>query len=343
MKALVYRGPHRIQMEEREIPKAGPGDVVVKVILSTVCATDLHIWHGTHDATEGVVLGHEPVGIVAEIGEGVHGFAIGDRVAVSCITRCGRCYYCLKGLYSACETAGWLLGYKIDGSHAEYMRVPFAELSLYKIPDGVRTEEVAFVSDALSTGYQAAENGRISPSDVVVIYGSGPIGICSMVSARLWSPRAIVVVDQIPERLELAKALGADVAVDAREVDPVKVVKDLTNGRGADVAIEAVGIPVTLVNTLNSVRKGGHVSVIGVFDGPVEFPMEKLWEMNIELRTGLVATARIPQLIDLVASGAINLSRLLTHTFPVEKSLEAFELFDRREAGVMKVGIKPWG
>lgn len=341
MKALVYHGPHDFRLEERPKPKAGPGEAVVKVILSTICATELHMLHGTHDAREGVVLGHEPVGIIDELGEGVQGFEVGDRVAISCMTRCGQCYYCLKGLYSHCERAGWLMGYQMDGSHAEYMRVPYAELSLYKIPDSVKTEEVGFVTDALSTGYMAAENGKIVPGDVVAIYGSGPIGICCMAAARLWSPKAVIMVDRIQERLNLAQEMGADYVVNTDEADPIEFVKAMTSGRGADVTIEAVGQPVTLGYALNSVRMGGRVSIIGVFDKPVEFPMEKLWEMNIEVRTGLVTTANIPQLIDLIATGKIDLSRLLTHTFPLEEAMKGFEVFDRREGGVMKVGLIP--
>lgn len=341
MKALVYHGPHDFRLEKRPKPKAGPGDAVVRVILSTICGTELHILHGTHDARKGVILGHESVGIIDEIGEGVQGFEVGDRVAISCMTRCGECYYCLQGLYSHCEKGGWVIGYQIDGSHAEYLRVPYAALSLYKIPDKVRTEEAGFVTDALSTGYMAADNGRIVPGDVVMIYGSGPIGICAMESAKLWSPKSVIMVDRIPERLDLAKEMGADYTVNTNEADPISFVKNMTSDRGADVTIEAVGNPVTLGFALNSVRMGGHVSVVGVFDKPVEFPMEKLWEMNIEIRTGLVTTANIPQLIDIIAAGKINLSKLLTNTFPLEEAIKGFEVFDRREGGVMKVGLIP--
>lgn len=341
MKALVYHGPHDFRLEDRPIPKAGPGEAVVKVILSTICGTELHMLHGSHDAKEGVVLGHEPVGIVHEIGEGVHGFEVGDRVAISCITRCGQCYFCQQGLFSHCEKGGWVMGYQIDGSHAEYMRVPYAELSLYKIPDNVKTEEVGFVTDALSTGYLAAENGQIQPGDVVAVYGAGPIGISTMACAKLWSPKSIIMVDQIEERLALAKQMGADEVVNAKESDPIQFVKNATQGRGADVTIEAIGNPITLNYALGSVRMGGHVSVIGVFDGPVEVPMDKLWEMNIQIRTGLLTTANIPRLIDLIAAGKIDLSRLLTHTFPLERAIEGFDLFDKREGGVMKVGLIP--
>jgi alcohol dehydrogenase len=342
MKALVYHGPYDFRLEERPKPQAGPGDVVVKIVLSAICGSELHMLHGRHDARKGVILGHEPVGIVEEIGDRVEGFEVGDRVAISCMTACGRCYYCRRGLYPHCErTGGWVMGYQMDGSHAEYMRVPHAELGLYKVPDQVKTEEVVFVSDALATGYMGAEQGEIEPGDVVVVYGSGPIAVCAMVCAKLWSPSVVVLAGRNEQRLDLAKAMGADQVLSTRDSDPVAFVKGITGGRGADVTIEAVGAPETLTWCLESVRKGGHVSVVGVFDGPVEFPMQRLWEMNISLRTGLTTHTRDRELIDLIAAGKIDLSKLLTNTFPLDQALEAFEVFDKRIGGAMKVGLVP--
>lgn len=342
MKALVYHGPYDFRLEERPKPKAGPGDVVVRVVLSAICGSELHMLHGRHDARQGVILGHEPVGIVDEIGQGVEGFEVGDRVAISCMTRCGRCYYCLHGLYPHCErTGGWIMGYQMDGSHAEYMRVPYAAFSLYKLPERVRTEEAVFVSDALATGYMGAEQGSIEPGDFVAVYGSGPIAVCAMASARLWTPRTVVVIGRNRERLNLAKAMGADYAICTRDADPVAAIMEMTFGRGADVAIEAVGDPQTLSWSLESVRKGGRISVVGVFDQAVEVPMQKLWERNICLRTGLTTHTHDLELIDLIAAGKLDLSKLLTDTFPLEQALEAFEVFDKRIGGAMKVGLVP--
>jgi alcohol dehydrogenase len=341
MKALVYYGPHDLRVEERPKPKPGPGDVTVKVILSTICGSELHMLHGLLPVEKGLILGHEPVGIVEEIGEGVKGFEVGDRVAVSCITRCGHCYYCQKGLYFNCEKGGFQMGFHMNGSHAQYMRVPYAELALYKIPDELKTEEVIFVTDALSTGYKGAEMGRIEPGDTVVIYGSGPIGICALVCAKLWNPESVILVDLLPERLEFAKKMGADVVINPNDHDPIEVVKELTHGRGADVAIEAVGVPQTFTWTCESLRNGGHISVLGVFDRPTEIPIQKLINRSPEIRIGSLTTANIPQLINLIAKRKIDLSSLLTHAFPLDQAAEAFDVFDKRRGGAMKVGLRP--
>ncbi len=341
MKALVYYGPYDLRVEERPKPKAGPGDVIVKVIISTICGSELHMLRGLLPVEKGLILGHEPVGIVDEIGEGVEGFEMGDRVAVSCITRCGECYYCQRGLYFNCEKGGFQMGFHMNGSHAQYMRVPYAQLALYKIPNELKTEEVIFVTDALSTGYKGAEMGRIEPGDTVVIFGSGPIGICALVCAKLWTPESVILVDLLSERLEFAKKMGADVVINPNEHDPIEVVKEMTHGRGADVAIEAVGIPQTFTWTCESVRNGGHISVLGVFDKPTEIPIQKLINMSPEIRIGSLTTANIPQLIDLISKRKIDLSGLLTHTFPLDQAVEAFDVFDKRRGGAMKVGLRP--
>lgn len=343
MKALVFHGPHDMKLEELPKPKAGPGEAVVKILLSGICGTDLHIYHGEEAVAAPLVLGHEPVGVVDELGEGVCGFKVGDRVAISCITRCGTCYNCQRQRNFNCENGGWILGNTENGSHAQYMRVKYPQEGMYKIPDDLTNEQVLLLGDAMSTGYKGAENGDIIPGDTVVIYGAGPIGTCAMFAAKLWTPSKVIMVDMLPERLEFAKAHGADGVINARDKDPVEEVKRLTNGKGAEVAIEAIGIEKTMWQACESIRPGGNVSILGVAVEPIRLPLDKILFTGANIKIGPLSTANVPQLMDLVAKGVLDLTPLITHEFPIDDALEAFETFAQRKDGAIKVALKPWG
>ncbi len=306
MKALVYRGPEKIGLEDVPIPRIiAPDDAIVRVTTSTICGTDIHIWHGGMPEVESPrIIGHEFVGEVVEVGPAVRNSKVGDKVAVSCVTQCGECFYCVRGIYSHCTTGSWIFGYMIDGCQAEYVRVPHANLGMFGIPDGLSEEDVLFVGDILSTGYFGAENAHIEAGDTVAVMGSGPVGMCAMATARLWGPARIVAVDMIQERLDAAIKNGvADIGLNPAKVNVVEALKELTGGRGADRTIEAVGAKGTFDLALEAVRPGGNVSIIGVFEGAQTLPMNTLWIKNISISMGLVNANRIPELINLIQTG----------------------------------------
>lgn len=345
MKALVYRGPEKIGLEDVPIPKIiEPDDAIVKVTTSTICGTDIHIWHGGMPEVEPPrILGHEFVGEVVEIGPAVRNAKVGDKVAVSCVTQCGECFYCRRGIYSHCTTGSWIFGYMIDGCQAEYVRVPHANLGMFEIPEGLTEEDVLFVGDILSTGYLGAENARIEPGETVVVTGSGPVGMCAMTCARLWGPAQVIAVDLNQERLDFAVKNGvADIGLNPLNVDVPEKIRELTEGRGADRTIEACGAKGTYELALESVRPGGNVSLIGVFEEAQTLALNKLWIKNINLSMGLVNANRIPELIKLIQTGKINTNFLITHRAPLNEVLNGYDVFGNKKDNCIKWVITPY-
>jgi alcohol dehydrogenase len=343
MKAFVYHGPEKMSLDIVPKPKIQkPTDAIVKVTTSTICGTDKHIRHGGLPEVEpGRIIGHEFCGIVEEVGPAVTRFKPGDRVAVSCVTQCMECYYCRRGMYSQCVDGSWIFGYMIDGCQADYVRVPYADSGMHLIPEELEDEDVLFVGDILSTGYFGAENGKIQPGDTVAVFGSGPVGMCAMATARLFGPATIVAVDIDDSRLEFAKKNGwADVGLNPNKVDVPQALHDMTEGRGADVTIEANGFEPTFKGAINSVRPGGTISIIGVFEKPQIVEMNKLWIKNITIAMGLVNANRIPELINLIKAGKIDMRPLITHTLPLSQVAEAYDIFEERRDGAIKVVLK---
>jgi alcohol dehydrogenase len=342
MKALVYHGPGRMAWEDT--PKPGisaPTDAIVRVDATTICGTDLHIMKGDLPATkDGRILGHEAVGTVESVGSAVKNVKPGDRVLVSCVSACGTCRFCREGRYGQClGGGGWILGYMIDGTQAEYVRVPFADTSTYPVPDGVADEDLLMLADILPTSYEVGVlNGHISPGDIVAIVGAGPIGLSAMMTARLFSPSHIVAIDLADTRLDAAKRFGADVVVNSGRDDPLKVVQKLTGGLGADVAIEAVGIPATFELATALIRPGGRVANIGVHGKPATLHLETLWTRDVTITTGLVDTFSTPTLIRLLAGGQLNTSVFVTQRFALDDMMAAYDTFGRAaETGALKV------
>ncbi len=346
MKAVVYHGPGQKAWEEVPDPEiTDDGDVIVRVDATTICGTDLHILKGDVPAVhKGRILGHEAVGTVEEAGEGVHTLTPGDRVLVSCISACGTCRFCREGRYGQCLCGGgWVLGHKIDGTQAEYVRVPYADTSTYQIPGGVSDEEILMLADILPTGYEVGVlNGNVGPGDLVAVVGAGPVGLAAITGAQLFSPGHIVAIDQSDARLEAAKHFGADVIVNNSREDPLRVIRDLTGdlaGRfGADVSIEAVGVPATFELAVKLVRPGGRIANIGVHGAPCTLDLEDQWIRDITITTGLVDTYSIPTLLQLVASGQINAGRFITHHFGLDDFDEAYDVFAHAaDTGALKV------
>jgi len=345
MKALVYNGPNKIALEDVPVPKIiEPDDGIVRITTSTICGTDIHIWHGGVPQVQTPrILGHEFVGEVVEVGPAVRNSKVGEKVAVSCVTQCGECFYCLRGTYSQCETGSWIFGYMIDGCQAEYVRVPHANLGMFKIPEGLTEEDVLFVGDILSTGYMGAENASIEPGDTVAVMGSGPVGMCAMATARLWGPAQIIAVDMDESRLERALKNGiADIALNPKKVNVPEAIKELTQGRGADRTIEAVGVKGTYELALNSVRAGGNVSILGVFEEPQILAMNELWIKNLTIRMGLVNANRIPQLLNLIKAKKIDMNFLITHRAPLNEILKGYDVFGNKKDDCLKWVITPY-
>jgi alcohol dehydrogenase len=342
MHAVVYHGPGEKAWEEVPRPAiTADTDAIVRVDAVTICGTDLHILKGDVPAvTDGRILGHEAVGTVEEVGSGVKNVKVGDHVLVSCITACGSCRFCREGRYGQClGGGGWILGHLIDGTQAEYVRVPFADTSTYPVPDGVSDEEVLMLADIAPTGYEVGVlNGAVRPGDVVVVVGAGPIGLSAIMGARLFSPAHIVAVDLADSRLEAAKRFGADTIVNPGREDALAVVRDLTEGLGADVAIEAVGVPATFEQCAALVRPCGRVANVGVHGEPATLHLEDLWIKDVTITTGLVDTFSTPTLLKLVRSRQVDVSRFVTHRFPMAEFIQAYDVFSRAgETGALKV------
>lgn len=330
MKALIYLGPGKYAWRDKEQPKIQrPTDVVVKISRTTICGTDLHILKGDVPTVEaGRTLGHEGVGVVVEKGEAVANFAIGDRVLISCITSCGRCGYCRRQMYSHCENGGWILGNRIDGTQAEYVRVPCADTSLYQAPPGVSEDALAMLSDIFPTSFECGVlNGAVKPGDTVAIVGAGPIGLAALITARLYSPAQVVMVDVDDQRLVAAKEFGATHTVNSSTSNAVDLIMRLTQSIGVDVAIEAVGIPDTFDICQQIVAPGGHVANIGVHGKSVTLRLDKLWDRNITITTRLVDTITTPMLLKAVISGAIDPRKVITHRYRLQEMLKAYDTF----------------
>ena len=333
MRALVYHGPGQKAWEE--VPKPGitaDSDAIVRVNAVTICGTDLHILKGDVPAvTDGRILGHEAVGTVESVGDGVKTVKPGDRVLVSCISACGSCRYCRDGHAGQClGGGGWILGHKIDGTQAEYVRVPFADTSTYPLPDGASDEEILMLADILPTGYEVGVlNGGVRPGDVVAVVGSGPIGLSAIMGARLYSPSHIVAIDLADARLEAAKRFGADVTVNNSGQDPVDVVHLLTDGLGADVTIEAVGVPASFELAVKLVRPGGRIANIGVHGEPATLHLEEQWIRNITITTGLVNAYSTPTLLKLLTSHQLDAAKFVTHHFGLNEFDQAYDVFSR--------------
>jgi alcohol dehydrogenase len=346
MRALVYHGPGQKAWEEVPDPEIiGDDDIIVRVDAATICGTDLHILKGDlPEVSKGTILGHEAVGTIIETADGVRTRGCGDRVLVSCISACGTCRFCREGRYGQClGTGGWILGHKIDGTQAEYVRVPFADTSTHLVPDGVSDEEMLMLADVLPTGYEVGVlNGNVRPGDLVAVVGAGPVGLAAIAGASLFSPSQIVAIDVSDARLEAAKHFGADVLVNNSRQDPLRVIRDITGdlaGRlGVDVSIEAVGVPDTFELAVKLVRPGGRVANVGVHGAPATLHLEREWIRDLTITTGLVDTFSTPTLMRLVTSGQISAKPFITHHFGLDEWDEAYDVFSRAaDTGALKV------
>ncbi|KZE95190.1 MULTISPECIES: zinc-dependent alcohol dehydrogenase family protein [unclassified Agromyces] len=349
MKALVYGGPGKIDWTDVPDPQIQqPTDVIVRIETTTICGTDLHILKGDVAAVEpGRILGHEGVGVITEVGSSVTDLAVGDRVIIACISACGHCSYCHAGIYSHCLAAegapgvGWIFGHLIDGTQAEYVRVPFAENSVYKVPEGVSNAQGVMLSDILPTGFEiGVQYGAVKPGDVVAVIGAGPIGLSIIATAGLYGAAKIISIDLDANRIEQARRFGATDGVNSGDEDWKEQVLALTDGLGVDVAVEAVGIPLTLQMATEIVRPGGHVANVGVHGKPVELAFEDLWIKNVVISTGLVNTNTLPMLLKLVASGKIDADAFASHHFRLADILDAYDTFGRAaETKALKIVI----
>ena len=344
MRAMVYRGPGLRAFEEVPDPEiTDDADVIVRVDATTICGTDLHILNGdVHTVRPGRILGHEAVGTVEDVGSAVRTMGEGDRVLVSCISACGACRYCRDGHYGQClGGGGWILGNTYDGTQAEFVRVPFADTSTYRLPAGLTDEQALMLADILPTGYEVGVlKAGVQPGDVVAVVGSGPVGLAAIMGARLFSPSHIIAIDVADRRLEAAKQLGADVTVNNGVADPMAAVQSLTDGLGADVTFEAVGQPETFDLAVRLTRPGAHVANIGVHGKPAALHLEDQWIRDITITTGLVDTYSTPTLLRLLASGQLDAGRLVTHRFGFDDFDQAYDVFSRAaDTGALKVVV----
>lgn len=352
MRAAVFHGPGDIRVEEVPRPRPGPGEAVVRVTLTTICGTDVHILKGEYPVERGRIVGHEPVGVIEELGPGVVGYEVGERVLVGAITPCGQCHACLIGKPAQCghgsgfeAIGGWRFGNTIDGAQAEYLLVPFAQANLAKIPESLTDEQVVLLADIASTGFSGAESGKVRIGDTVVVFAQGPIGLCATAGAKLMGAARVIGVDGDPNRAEMAKRMGADIVLDPEKVDVVAEVKRLTDGRGADVTIEALGLQVTFESALRCVRPGGTVSSLGVYSGKLQVPYDAfaagLGDHTIVTTLCPGGKERMERLMRMVETGRFDPLPLITHRFSLEEITAAYDLFMNRRDGVLKVAIRP--
>jgi alcohol dehydrogenase len=341
MKALVYHGPGKRAWEDKPRPTIqATGDAIVRITTSTICGTDLHILKGDLPAvTDGRILGHEGIGVVEQVGPGVSEFHVGDKVIISCVTACLKCDNCKRSMYSHCRHGGWILGYLIDGTQAEYVRIPEADGSLYKLPDGADENAMVMLSDILPTGFECGVlNGQVKPGDTVAIAGAGPVGLAVLLTAQFYSPAEIFMIDLDDKRLAMAKKLGATTLVNSTDGHAAEQVMKLTGGAGVDVAIEAVGVPATFAICQEIVAAGGRIANVGVHGKPVELHMEKLWDRNIAITTRLVDTVTTPMLLKVVRSGKLEPAKLVTHHFAMRDIMKAYDTFaNAAREGALKV------
>ena len=351
MLATVFHGKDRISVEEVEKPRPGPGEAIIRVTLTTICGTDLHILRGEYPVKPGLIIGHEPVGVIDELGPGVTGYQVGDRVLVGAITPCGQCNACLSGHLAQCghgegyeALGGWRFGNKINGAQAEYLLVPHAMANMAKIPNELSDEQVVLLADIASTGLSGAESAKIKIGDSVVVFAQGPIGLCATAGAKLMGAALVIGVDGDSNRLRMARQMGADIVLDYRELDVLAEVKKLT-GQGADVAIEALGTQQTFESALRSLRPGGTLSSLGVYSGKLEIPYDAfsagIGDHRIVTTLCPGGKERMRRLMQMVRFDRLDLTPLLTHTFPLRDIVQGYELFGARREGVLKVAIKP--
>ncbi|HEV2097142.1 MAG TPA: alcohol dehydrogenase catalytic domain-containing protein [Chthoniobacterales bacterium] len=351
MKATVFHSANDIRLEDVPRPHAGANEAVIRITLTTICGTDLHILRGEYPIRSGLVIGHEPVGVIEELGVGVSGYNVGDRVLVGAITPCGQCRGCLSGQLSQCghdhgyeAVGGWRFGNTINGAQAEYLLVPNAQANLAKIPDELTDEQVILLADIASTGFSGAESGRVRIGDSVVVFAQGPIGLCATAGARLMGAAFVIGVESDPARMAMARRMGADVAIDPKQCDVVAEVKRLTNG-GADVSIEALGTQETFEKALRCLRPGGTLSSLGVYSGKLQMPYDAfaagLGDYKIVTTLCPGGKERMHRLMSMVKSGRFDPMPLITHRFSLDNIVEAYELFGEHRDGVLKVAIRP--
>lgn len=351
MRANVFRGPDKISIEEVPRPRPGVGEAVIRITLTTICGTDLHILRGEYPVKAGLVIGHEPVGVIEELGEGVTGYKIGDRVMTGAITPCGQCRACLSAQWAQCghgegveALGGWRFGNTINGAQAEYLLVPNAQANLARIPDELTDEQVVLLADIASTGFSGAESAKIRFGDTVVVVAQGPIGLCATAGAKLMGASFIIGVEGDPVRMKMAKQMGADIVLDPRQCDVVAEVRKLTGG-GADVAIEALGLQETFENGLRCLRAGGTLSSLGVYSGKLQVPYDAfaagIGDYKIVTTLCPGGKERMRRLMSMVQTKRFDPTPLLTHSFKLDQIVEAYDLFGSRRDGVLKVAIRP--
>ncbi len=350
MRANVFRSANKHELVEKPIPKAGPGEAVIKVTLTTICGTDIHIVRGEFPVAEGLTIGHEPIGVIHELGEGVTGYTVGQRVAVNAITPCGVCYYCLSADWAQCGgfLGGWKMGNTIDGCQADYVKIPAAMANLAPIPDELSDEDVLLTTDIFSTGLSGAESADIKVGDIVAVFGQGPIGLGATAGAKLKGASLIIGVDTVASRMKMAKQMGADIVIDFKKSDPVKEILGITRGRGVDVAIEAIGLQTTFENAVKSTKVGGTVSTLGVYAAEmanIGIPNKDfgfgIADKNIVSTLCPGGKERMRRLMELVRNERVNLRQLITHRFTLDEIDDAYELFMSQGDGVIKVAITP--
>jgi len=348
MKALIFRGPHQIAVEEVPIPRPGYSEAVIRVTLTTICGTDVHILKGEYPVKSGLVIGHEAVGVIHELGPGVSGYEVGDRVLVGAITPCGQCTSCLNGSLSQCggkPIGGWKFGNTINGAQAEYLLVPFAQANMAKVPFALDNEQVILLADIASTGFSAAESADLKLGDTVAVFAQGPIGLCATAGAKLKGASLIIVTESNPIRKQVALSMGADIVLDPTAVDVVAEIKRITDGRGVDVAIEALGTQNTFESALRVLRPGGTLSSLGVYAGKLSMPVDAiaagLGDYRIVTTLCPGGKERMRRLMELILHKRVDLTPLITHRYSLAEIVEAYELFSQQQDGVLKVAIEP--
>jgi alcohol dehydrogenase len=348
MKAVVFKGKDQIAVEEVPRPAPRAGEAVIRITTTTICGTDVHIVRGEYPVRPGLVLGHEPVGIIEELGAGLEEtYSVGQRVIVGAITPCGQCFYCLNGTHSQCGGAlgGWRFGNTINGAWAEYLLVPDARANLALIPPELSDEDVLLCPDIFSTGLSGAESGQIKVGDSVAIFAQGPIGLCATIGAKLKGASLIIGIDAVHRRLEVARRFGANVTLNTQDGDPVPEIKRLTEGRGVDVAIEALGRQETFENALRAIRPGGTLSSLGVYSGKLTAPYEAFYaglgDQKIVTTLCPGGKERMRRLMAMIANRRVDLTSLVSHHFALDDIQEAFDLFSHQRDGVLKVALYP--
>lgn len=348
MKAAVFVRPGKIEIQEKPVPEVGPTDALIRITTTTICGTDIHILKGEYPVKPGLTIGHEPVGVIAALGSAVTGYEVGERVIAGAINPCGQCFPCLDGHHSQCgghAIGGWRFGNTIDGCQAEYVLVPNAMANLTLVPGHLTDEEVLMCPDIMSTGFGGAENGHIRIGDTVVVFAQGPIGLCATAGAKLQGATTIIGVDSVSQRLEMSKKMGATHVINYKSEDPLKIIMDMTHGRGVDVAIEALGTQQTFESCLRVLKPGGILSSLGVYSGKLTLPLDAiaagLGDHRIVTTLCPGGKERMRRLMNVVASGAADLKPLVTHRFKLQDIEEAYDLFGHQRDGVLKVAITP--